>query len=175
MNTHPPGTGPTATAGASNLVAARGRDGSVVKGHTRDFLPDGTLFHVLPRGAAQSVPVLMEELKAVFFVRDLIGNKLHDKNRMFPPFDASPDLGRRIAVVFEDGELLIGHARTYSGEGPGFFVFPLDPRGNNTSIYVLRAATREVRLGLGAEELARSTPPVPHATDARRRRILGER
>lgn len=156
MNPHT-GAG-TPGAGDNNLVVARYRNGLVVKGSTRDFFPERPVFHVMPKGAAQAVPIKTAELKAVFFVKDLLGNRLRHKNRRFPATDQGPNLGRRIAVVFEDGELLVGHSQTYSPERPGFFVFPLDPQGNNARVYVLRAATKQVKLGPMAEELARSTP-----------------
>ena len=143
--------------GENNLVVARYRTGQVVKGYTRDFFPDRPLFHVLPRGGQAAVPVKTAELKALFFVRDLMGNKMRHKNRKFPAVDAGPQSGRRIAVLFEDGELIVGHAQTYGPDKAGFFVFPSDPNGNNTRIYVLRAATRQVKLGPAAEELARTT------------------
>jgi len=174
MNPQPQGTPPAAVVGESNLVVARFKDGRVIKGHTRDFVPACLHFHVLPRGEMQTVKIDTAELKAVFFVRDLAGNKWFHKKRAFPAFDAGPDAGRRISVLFEDGELLIGHARTYAGDSPGFFVFPLDARENNTRVYVLRAATKEVRLGLGAEELARTAPRAQNEDAARRRRIFGE-
>jgi len=162
MNPQPSGVGPTGgtapAGGENNLVVARYRNGQVVKGYTRDFFPDRPLFHVLPKGSAQSVPVKTAELKGVFFVRDLLGNRLRHKNRRFPATDTGPQLGRRIAVLFEDGELLIGHSQTYSPERAGFFVFPLDPQGNNLRVYVLRAATKQVKLGPMAEELARTAP-----------------
>jgi len=156
MNPQPAaGAGP----GENNLVVARYRSGQVIKGQTRDFYPERPLFHVLPKGGAQAVPVKVAELKAVFFVRDLLGNRLRHKNRRFPAQDSGPQMGRRIAVLFEDGELLVGHAQTYSPERPGFFVFPLDPQGNNLRVYVVRAAAKQVKLGPQAEELARITPP----------------
>jgi hypothetical protein len=151
--------GTTPAGGENNLVVARYRNGQVVKGYTRDFFPDRPQFHVLSRGAEQAVAVRTAELKGLFFVRDLIGNKNRHKNRRFPAQDTGPQLGRRIAVMFEDGELLIGHAQTYSPERIGFFVFPLDPNGNNLRVYVLRAATKQVKLGPMAEELARTAPP----------------
>lgn len=150
-----PGGGP----GDNNLVVARYRNGQVIKGYTRDFFPERPVFHVLPKGGAQSVPVKLTELKGVFFVRDLLGNRLRHKNRRFPAQDPGPQSGRRIAVLFEDGELLVGHSQTYSPERPGFFVFPLDPQGNNLRVYVVRAATKQVKLGPMAEELARAAPP----------------
>lgn len=174
MNLHPPGVDPTTVGGASTLVVARYRNGQLIKGYTRDFVPGHSRFHVLPRGGRQPLPIDTAELKGVFFVRDLAGNELLPRKRLFPAFDAGPQSGRRIAVVFEDGELLIGHTQSYSADSPGFFVHPLDPEENNTRVYVLRTATREVRLGLGAEELARTTPRAQGEDAARRRRILGE-
>jgi hypothetical protein len=153
------GTPGTGGAGDNNLVVARYRNGQVVKGYTRDFFPERPVFHVLPRGGSQSVPVKLADLKGVFFVRDLLGNRLRHKNRRFPAQDPGPQSGRRIAVLFEDGELLVGHSQTYSPERPGFFVFPLDPQGNNLRVYVLRTATKQVKLGPMAEELARVAPP----------------
>jgi hypothetical protein len=157
MQIQPP-PGSPAGAGENNLIVARYRTGQVIKGYTRDFFPDRPLFHVLPKGGAQSVPIKSAELKAVFFVKDLMGNRLRHKNRRFPAADQGPQSGRRIAVLFEDGELLVGHSQTYSPERPGFFVFPLDPQGNNIRVYVMRAATKQVKLGPMAEELARTAP-----------------
>jgi hypothetical protein len=146
-------------AGEPNLVVARYRNGEVVKGYTRDFFPDRPAFHVLPKGSQVSVQVKTGELKGVFFVRDLLGNRLRNKGRRFPAIDQGPNTGRRIAVLFEDGELLVGYAQTYSPERVGFFVFPADPNSNNIRVYVLRAATRQIKLGPAADELARSAPP----------------
>jgi len=146
-------------AGEPNLVVARYRNGEVVKGYTRDFFPDRPSFHVLPKGSQVSVQVKTGELKGVFFVRDLLGNRLRNKGRRFPAIDQGPNTGRRIAVLFEDGELLVGYAQTYSAEKVGFFVFPADPHSNNLRVYVLRAAARQVKLGPAADELARSAPP----------------
>ena len=137
---------PTPAGGENNLVVARYRNGEVVKGYTRDFFPDRASFHVLPKGGQVSIQVRTPELKGVFFVRDLVGNRLRNK-------------GRRIAVLFEDGELLVGYAQTYSADRTGFFVFPADPYSNNLRVYVLRAATKQVKLGPAADELAATAPP----------------
>src|SRR4029077_18706819 len=110
--------------GESNLVVARYRNGQVIKGYTRDFFPDRPLFHVLPKGGQATVQIRTVELKGVFFVHDLLGNRLHNKGRRFPAVDQGPQTGRRIAVLFEDGELLVGYAQTYSPDKAGFFVFP---------------------------------------------------
>ena len=150
---------PTIPSGENNLVVARYRTGEVVKGYTRDFFPDRPVFHILPKGGQVSVQVKTPELKGVFFVRDLLGNRLRNKGRRFPAVDQGPHNGRRVAVLFEDGELLVGYSQTYSAEKAGFFVFPADPNSNNIRVYVLRAATKQVKLGPAADELARTAPP----------------
>lgn len=155
--------GPPNGPGTVNLVVARFQNGSMVKGSTQDFYPERPIFHVVPRGATQAVNIRMSELKAVFFVRDLLGNRLRNKQRDFPTADPSPAPGRRIAVQFKDGELLVGYALNYTLEKPGFFVFPVDPHGNNLRAYVIRAATQQVRLGPAAEQLVQ-TAPRPQST-----------
>lgn len=151
--------GGTPGGGENNLVVARLRNGDVVKGYTRDFFPDRPLFHVLPKGGQVAFAVKTADLKALFFVRDLLGNRMRNKGRRFPAVDQGPQTGRRIAVLFEDGELLVGYAQTYSADKAGFFVFPADSQSNNIRVYVLRAATRQVKLGPAADDLARTAPP----------------
>jgi hypothetical protein len=146
-----------------NLVVARYASGQVVKGYTQDFHPDHPVFHVLPKGGSGPVSVKLSELKAVFFVRDLIGNRLRNKNRKFPAVDQGPQQGKRVAVLFKDGELLVGHALTFSPEKPGFFVIPSDPAGNNLRVYVPRSAIQQAKLGPAAEQLALTAPkPKPN-------------
>ncbi len=151
--------GGTLAGGENNLVVARLRNGDVVKGYTRDFFPDRPLFHVLPKGGQVAFAVKTAELKALFFVRDLLGNRMRNKGRRFPAVDQGPQTGRRIAVLFEDGELLVGYAQTYGPDKAGFFVFPADSQSNNIRVYVLRTATRQVKLGPAADDLTRTAPP----------------
>jgi hypothetical protein len=87
------------------------------------------------------------------------GQSPAQQGRRFPAVDQGPHTGRRVAVLFEDGELLVGYAQTYSAERAGFFVFPADPNSNNIRVYVLRAATKQIKLGPAADELARTAPP----------------
>jgi hypothetical protein len=145
--------------GSGDRVVAHEKSGRVVKGSTRDFLPEHPRFHVLPRDSAVTLPVRMSDLKAVYFVRDLAGNPEHAKLRAFPAVDPTPGVGRRIAVLFQDGELLVGYAQNYSGEKSGFFVYPCDGQGNTIRAFVLRAATQRIRFGPAADELVRTAPP----------------
>lgn len=128
-----------------NKVVARFTDGRTIKGTTADFLQARPLFHVSTEGAAagdKPVEVLMRDLKAVFFVKDLEGDKERVKQR---DFDASrPQAGRRIKVVFLDGEVLMGTTTGYQRERPGFFIVPADAGSNIERCYVVASATKEV-------------------------------
>ncbi len=142
-----------------NLVVARFLDGHMVKGSTEDFFPERPMFHVQSRSGG-SQAIRMKDLKAVFFVRDLFGNSGHNKSREFPPAEVR-DQGKKIAVLFKDGELLVGHTLTYLPGKQGFFVFPADRRGNNLRVYVLSNAARQVKVGPAAEQLVKITPRKP--------------
>jgi hypothetical protein len=130
-----------------NKVVARFASGRMVKGVTADFFPGRETFHVnvasatAPSGS-ETVEVRMEDLKAVFFVRDLVGNPLHVRQKEFDL--ARPQPGRRIRVVFSDGEVFVGTTQGYQPGRQGFFVVPVDREGYTERCYVLTASTREV-------------------------------
>lgn len=118
----------------------------MVKGFTIDFAPDKSAFHVDVAEAApgdKPVEVRTADLKAVFFVKDLTGDSGHEERKAFDP--ATPAIGRKIQVVFNDGELLVGTTQGYQRGRVGFFVMPVDPESNIERCYVLSHAAREVR------------------------------
>jgi len=143
-----------------NLVVARYNNGRMIKGYTEDFFPNRPVFHVHLR-PGEMVPVKVAELKAVFFVKDLLGDRTHQKTRAFDPTGHDGAHGKKITAVFKDGEVLTGHTLSYLPDKQGFFVFPTDRRGNNTRIYVISAATKSVKVGPAAEQLARTAPKKP--------------
>jgi hypothetical protein len=114
------------------------------KGYTADFLPTNDLFHLSTAAetGAESMEVRVTELKAVFFVKDLVGNPMRPERKEFDP--SHPPVGRKIRVVFKDGEVLVGTTPGYDPERPGFFVIPADPESNNERCYVMSAAVKEV-------------------------------
>ena len=129
---------------AGNRVVARFQDGRMVKGTTLDFLPTRGQFHVAPEEGGAPVTVTVAELKAVFFVREFAGDPKHLKTN---EFDASrPPQGRRIQVLFADGEVLAGTTTGYQPGRPGFFLVPADSGANTERGYVVSAATKEVKL-----------------------------
>ena len=123
------------------------RDGTIHKGVTQNFDPDGEAFHFL-RGEGGGVPMRLrlEDVKALFWVRDYIGNRHFVARRAFD--DARR--GSRAVVVFEDGEEIWGIVEEgedgSTGEGPGFFFIPADREDNNLRIFVVRSAMKELRL-----------------------------
>jgi hypothetical protein len=117
----------------------------MVKGTTADFFPGKESFHVSEAGAppdATPVEVRTNELKALFFVKDLAGNREHVEQNTFDP--SRPPPGRKIKVVFTDGEVLVGTTAGYQKGRPGFFLVPADAGSNIERCYVVTAATKEV-------------------------------
>ncbi len=143
---------------AANNVVVRCRDGRMLKGTTRDFLPAKTMFHLHPVDSKEAVEVVVQDLKAVFFVKRLEGNPGYDEYKDLPE-ERVASLGRKIAVVFVDGEVLTGYTHSYDPSKPGFFVTPVDPNSNNVRVFVVRDSVKEVRLGVQAEGLARGSAP----------------
>jgi hypothetical protein len=127
-----------------NRTVVRYLDGRVVKGYTTDFLPTKDVFHLTSADnpAAKPLEVRASELKAIFFVKDLAGNPKHDERKQFDP--SRPPVGRKIRVLFKDGELLIGTTTGYDPARSGFFVIPADPESNNDRCFVVAAAVKEV-------------------------------
>lgn len=126
-------------------VVARYADGRIVKGTTTEFVPEkGSLFvdeAGTPPGT-EPVKVVIAELKALFFVKDLIGNPDYVERKEFDP--SRPIDGIKVRVEFKDGEVLIGAATDYSSERSGFFLVPADPGANTERCYVVMAAAERV-------------------------------
>ena len=129
-----------------NKVVVRFVDGRVVKGTTADFFPAKDIFHVNVSTAsvvAKPVEISKNDLKALFFVKDFEGSARHVESNEFDP--SHPPAGRRITVVFSDGEVLVGTTTGYQPGRPGFFIVPADASSNMERCYVVTAATREVK------------------------------
>jgi len=130
-----------------NKIVIRYADGRLIKGITNDFFPNKETFHVLPASSppgTKPAEIRIGDLKAVFFVKDFSGNPDYDEKKEFDP--AKPVLGRKISVVFKDGELLVGTTTGYQPDRPGFFINPADPKSNTERCFVVVKATSEVKL-----------------------------
>ena len=129
-----------------NKVVIRYTDGSIRKGMTGDFFPGKEIFHIESAGAAagsKPMEIRISELKAIFFVREFGGIPGYEDRKDFDP--ARPVTGRKIKVLFKDGELLVGTTNGYQPDRPGFFVVPADPKSNVERCFVVTGATREVK------------------------------
>lgn len=120
-------------------------DGRRLKGYLFNFsalkesfrlFPDG------PLGQQSGNDVLMKDLKAIFFVKDFVGNPDYTK---MPDSDA-PKRGRKVVVTFHDGEELSGTTEAYTSQKLGFFVFPHDESGNNLRVFVVNRNVRQVKM-----------------------------
>jgi len=140
-NTPAPVAGQT-NAASWQKVVARFRDGRLVRGYTADFHPSKPQLHLSAEPYSSDTLFLpLSELKALFFVRDFAGDQTRIDGREFGPAAQ----GRKVSVIFHDGETLLGSTLNYRGEGNGFFVQPADSRSNNLRVFVAPGATREVR------------------------------
>ncbi len=136
----------------TNKVALRYKDGRVIKGTTQDFMPGKPIFHIHAAGQDQPDEVKAEDLKAVFFVKNFAGRPEYSESREFPE-KPQAGKGRKISILFNDGELLTGYTLGYDPKRPGFFVMPTDEMCNNERVYVLRSAVQDVGFGVKAETL----------------------
>jgi hypothetical protein len=141
-------------------AVARYADGRLIKGYTYDFHPARPRFHVFPDPSVVESPtrVVLEDLKAVFFVRDHAGDARYNERKHF--LRGEQPGPRHVEVAFRDGEVLVGIAEDFKPGGAGFFLTPVDPRSNNLRVFVVDRAMRGVRF-LGAVE------PVRRATRSR--------
>jgi len=128
-----------------NRIVVRYQDGRIGKGTTGDFLPTKPVFHLTlidaPRDA-KPLEVQIAEVKAIFFVKDFVGDRERKKVQEFPT--GKPVVGRKIRVIFQDGETLVGTTQGYDANRPGFFVIPADPSSNNDRCFVVTRATKQV-------------------------------
>jgi hypothetical protein len=127
-------------------VVVRYADGKVVKGYTQDFFPNKDRFYLHPqeRSTGQdSQLVLVRDLKAIFFVKDFGGNPAYDERRQFA--DGDKPQGRKMEVLFKDGEKLVGSTLGYDPSRAGFFIHPADDKSNNMRVFVVQAYVDKVR------------------------------
>jgi hypothetical protein len=120
-------------------------DGRLLKGYGREFTASSGSIHVWPdpdATATSRVTVPLWHVKAVFFVRDFVGNPAH----MDDADGSGAGRGRKVAITFLDGETLVGTTLNYNPEAVGFFVQPTDAAGNNVRVFVACRAIRHAQL-----------------------------
>jgi hypothetical protein len=108
-------------------IVVRYRNGKILKGYTQNFFPNKPVFHVNRHGGTgpgDVVEVNIDDLKAVFFVRDFTGNAKHVERKQL---------------------VMVGTTTGYDPKRPAFFLFPIDPSSNNVRIFVVTKTVRTAR------------------------------
>lgn len=119
-------------------------DGAIHKGVTQDFSPTAGVFHILPaEGGGVPLRVRVTSMKAMFWVKDYLGNRDFVARRDFDP-SRQPE-GRRAILTFRDGETIWGMVTEDDAQAPGFLFVPADEADNNIKIFVIRTAVKELR------------------------------
>jgi hypothetical protein len=123
-----------------NTVVLHFVDGTILKGTTDDFFPNKDMFHLKAKGGGEIREVRLTNLKAVYFVKSFEGDPLYqdkaDQERA--------GFGKKIKVIFRDGETQVGYTQGFTPDRNGFFVFPADPDSNNDRVFVVNASTEKV-------------------------------
>ena len=137
----------------SHKVVLRLAGGRLFKGTLAAFSPTDPTVHLRLSEGSDLMEVSIQEVKAIFYVKSFTGHREYMEKRKFGL--AKPQ-GKRIMIRFKDGEILCG----YSGEAltrpsgalllpsdpqqNGFFVYPADPKSNNTKVFVVTASLLDV-------------------------------
>jgi glutaredoxin len=127
-----------------NKVVVAYLDGRRSRGRVYDFSPLRDTFRLTPENGSEQQKgseVALKDLKAVFFVKDFRGDSKYKESKQIE--EGKP--GRKIEVIFSDGEKVVGRTQAYNPQSKGFFVFPADAKSNSLRIFVVNWNVRDVR------------------------------
>lgn len=107
-------------------------------------------------GAQTAEPIPLEGVKAIFFVKSFEG-KWHDDLRFHDHLPPPECLWVR--ATFDDGEIIEGLIDNHCNHvtHAGFYMFPIDPEGNNWLIYVLKNKLKDFQV-LGLRPAPKTMP-----------------
>lgn len=128
----------------TNKVVVALVDKRRIKGFVYNFSAVRDTFSVFPTESAQkneAKDVQLKNVKAVFFVKDFAGNS--SRSDLQSPEQLGR--GRKMEILFCDGERMIGTTEAYHPQKPGFFIFPADTDGNNSRVFVVNANLQSVK------------------------------
>jgi len=126
-------------------IVAKKKDGAMIKGTTGDFLPYRNMFHLNLGGKpGATAEVLVDDLKAVFFVKALEGSKAPHKRPSGKSVSAKQSVEHQIQVTFMDNEVIEGYSHSFHLDRLGFFMRPVDPHDNNERIFVVLSYVKKI-------------------------------
>lgn len=126
-----------------HLIVAHFIDGSVVKGVSLDVNALKPVCHLKPADGP-TVEVLLAKVKALFFVKTMVGQKDYQEGKAAAAGDPRLVGAKRVRVVFADKEEIVGLMNRFPPNTPFFFLLPIDPGSNNIRILVNRAAVKQL-------------------------------
>jgi hypothetical protein len=135
---------PPRTLDQLNKVVVAYLDGRRLKGYVYNFSALKDSFNLLPQEKPLQelgTKVEMKDLKAVFFVKEFMGNREYQGDPLAEPLMH----GRKIEVSFSDGERVLGNTEGYNSQKLGFFVFPADANSNSIRIFIVNKNTHQVK------------------------------
>jgi len=123
------------------------KDGKIIKGWSTDFKPKKDYFHLhnVGENGNNISEIEMSSLKAVFFVKDFVGDNNYQKVKTFEGQPKGIPTERKIIIIFKDGENFYGTTHSYDPERKGFFAYPIDPKDNNDRVFVVAPAIESVK------------------------------
>ena len=127
--------------GAPQVVVAF-LDGRRPKGFMFDFLPTRDRCRLFPSQTAKAEEgedVDLKKLKAIFFLRET--SEVPSTNMT----TTAGGHGRKLEVLFSDGEILVGTTEGYSRDRLGFFMVPNDPAGKILRAFIINANVKSVK------------------------------
>jgi len=127
-------------------VVVKYLNGKVIKGFMQNFSPNKDRFHLIPADKASggTIEVMVKHLKAIFVVRDFIGNPQYDERKKY--VEGEKPSGLKLEVTFTDGEVIAGSTLLgYDPKRQGNFISPADPNSNNIRVFVVSSAVKSVR------------------------------
>ena len=140
---------------SGDKVVIHVRDGKILRGRLIDFSQEDNRVQIDVEAESSEGPgeIKISDLKAIYFVRSLTGNKAYRRKRYF---QLPNKKGHRIMIRFKDGEILCGFIegdfpweggflKSNHSDPKGFYMFPADPDGNNMKIFIVVAAAEDIR------------------------------
>ena len=124
-------------------VIIRFKDGRMLKGFMEEFFPGSSVFEFKKDPSEDSTNVAIDDLKAIFFVRELDGNPGYVEKKEFSEDETY--LGKKVEVTFNDGEVAFGTVLAYAPDRPGFLMAPSDENSNNIKVFVVSSAVKDLK------------------------------